>query len=620
MKIDDRRFATPRRVRLRDNRMMTIRLLELEDAEAIVAFYAAIPPADAVYYRPPSALTREKALERAALAHDPYEVCLVLVDDAGMIHGEAWFSWNDGDRRQQSWFGIALRRTIQGVGAGRLIMTRLLDIGDGYGPPVMDLTVQIENTRAWKLYTSMGFVIKRQQLREAREDAPAMPEFYMERQMGLRCRAGSATRNINPMPGSFLPGQLHNRVMTSLRDPLEINLLYLANRDVGLCLVSLDHSGVFHVTDFAAMRDVVSRETGLSADHVLICCSHTHTGGNARSLIHDAPDDEAYLATLLDRLAEAAREAFATARPAQVGTATGQSQVGFNRRLCWDDGAHTMYGDATRSDFTGLEGPDDPHHTVFFVQDEDGKYLAICHNNCCHSTCVEGDVFASADYPGEARRIIRATLASDVPVLYVQGASGDTSPWDMLKIPPRYDGEQRLREVGAALAAETLRLLRCADIVVNPVLVVACSAPVMEVRMPTDAELAAARISQEKGEAEVGRWDYVIDICGVLRLWEEYHETPHEAVPLWAVRIGELAIATNPFEIYCQFGLDLRRRSPARHTMIAQLTNGCFGYVPTIYGILGGGYSGRAIYWARMDPLAGYRVVDESARLLHQLF
>ena len=64
----------------------------------------------------------------------------------------------------------------------------------------------------------------------------------------------------------------------------------------------------------------------------------------------------------------------------------------------------------------------------------------------------------------------------------------------------------------------------------------------------------------------------------------------------------------------------IRRRSPARHVMIAQLTNGSVGYVPTIYGILGGGYSGRAIYWARMEALAGYRVVDETARMLSELW
>jgi GNAT superfamily N-acetyltransferase len=183
MKPEDHHYAAPRRVTLRDGRDVTIRLLQETDAEAVVEFYAAIPDKDGIYYLPPSMRTRDAALQRVTLAESPYDVCLLLADDAGVIHGEAWYRWS-AERPQQSTFGIAIRRTMQGVGAGRLIMGRLMEIGDQYGPPVMDLTVQVENERAWKLYTSMGFIKQREQMREAREDAPPMPEFYMERKMG----------------------------------------------------------------------------------------------------------------------------------------------------------------------------------------------------------------------------------------------------------------------------------------------------------------------------------------------------------------------------------------------------------------------------------------------------
>jgi neutral ceramidase len=434
------------------------------------------------------------------------------------------------------------------------------------------------------------------------------------------CRAGAASRTINPAPGAHLAGQLYVRKMEYVRDPLEINLLYLANQDGGVCLVSVDNSGGFEPADNAQMRALVSQETAVPADRVLICSTHTHAGGTVRALLHDSPKDTVYMALVFDQLAAAAHEAFASARPAKIGSATGTAHIGFNRRLCWEDGTHTMYGDSSRPEFTGIEGPEDAAHTILFAVDEAGKLIAICHNNCCHSTCFEIDLFASADFPGEARRLIREALGTPVPVLYLQGASGDTSPWDMTKTPSRYAPEQRLHEVGATLAAETLRLLHETTPNPNPVIHVEHSTLVMDVRLPTPAELAAAQASLEKGEVTVGRWDYVLDVCGVLKLEQEFRAAPHQIVPLWAIRIGELAIATNPFELYCQYGLDIRRRSPAQHLMIVELTNGAFGYLPTIYGILGGGYSGRAIYWTRMEPYAGYRVVDETARMLHRLF
>ncbi len=187
MKPEDQHLVQPTRAKLRDGREIAIRLLAASDAEAMVLFYAAIPAEDGVYYLPPSARTREKALERAAAADSPHEVCLILVDDAGMIHGEAWYRWS-AERPAQSMLGIGIGRTFQGAGAGRLIMSRLIDIADRYGPPVMDLTVQVQNERAWRLYVSMGFVTVRQQIRDAREDAPPMSEFYMERKRRPPCR------------------------------------------------------------------------------------------------------------------------------------------------------------------------------------------------------------------------------------------------------------------------------------------------------------------------------------------------------------------------------------------------------------------------------------------------
>lgn len=620
MKPEDKKFATPRTVKLRDGRSITIRLLDAQDAEGYVPFYTGIPEEDNIFYIGPDATTAEKARERVInFADNPYEVCLVLADEEGGIHGEAWFRWSENDT-EKSCFGICLARSMQGSGAGRLIMSRLMEIGDLYGPPVMTLTAQVDNFRAWKLYTSEGFVILKKQMRAARKNCPEMVEFYMERQMGRRCVAGAAHRTISPEIGSHIPGQLHVRIVDHVRDALEVNLLILKNRETELCLVTLDNAGIFSAEDCARMRGIVHTHTGVPAENVIIASSHTHAGGMAQWLLHDSPTDHKYLGLIDTQLADVAREAVASLQPALVGCATGHAHVGYNRRLCFADGSHTMYGDSTRKDFTGIEGPDDPTHTVLAVFDEQKKPMAICYNNCSHSTTVESDIFISSDFCGEARRLIREALACELPVLYLQGASGDTSPWNQLTQPTRYSGVQRLHEMGALLAAETLRLLPGMTPQADPVLNVVFSEPVMNVRLPSEEDVEKARETKAKGEAVVGRWEYVIGVCGELRLWEDFHANPTQPVPLWGVRIGDLAIATVPFELYCQFGLDIRRRSPAKHTMICQLTGEFIGYVPTIYGILGGGYSGKPIYWARMEPYAGYRAVDESARLLGSLF
>jgi len=36
--------------------------------------------------------------------------------------------------------------------------------------------------------------------------------------------------------------------------------------------------------------------------------------------------------------------------------------------------------------------------------------------------------------------------------------------------------------------------------------------------------------------------------------------------------------------------------------------------------VLGGGYSGEPIWWTRLSPEAGYRIVDSAAKLMHQVW
>lgn len=182
MKTADRARATPLPITLRDGREMVIRALDAGDAEAFVAFYSAIPVDDNRYYIGPEGCTPEKARERAARADSPTEVALVIDGQNGQVYGEAWYSWKD-EPRAKSTFGICISRAVQGVGAGKALMDRLMALAAEVGPPVMTLTVQKENARAVALYQKMGFAIVREQMRPARQDCPELPEYYMEKSL-----------------------------------------------------------------------------------------------------------------------------------------------------------------------------------------------------------------------------------------------------------------------------------------------------------------------------------------------------------------------------------------------------------------------------------------------------
>ncbi|MHB0998718.1 MAG: GNAT family N-acetyltransferase [Armatimonadota bacterium] len=153
---------------------VTMRALNPDDTDAVTEFYGTVPPEDRRFYGT-AGLSRKEAEDRVALATNPRFVCLVLETSEHLIAGYAWYYWEKDDS-PMSTFGICIRRGYQGVGSGKLLMTRLLKIAKEYGPPAMNLTVQLANNRAIDLYTKMGFTVIREQNREYDGE----PEYYME--------------------------------------------------------------------------------------------------------------------------------------------------------------------------------------------------------------------------------------------------------------------------------------------------------------------------------------------------------------------------------------------------------------------------------------------------------
>ena len=65
---------------------------------------------------------------------------------------------------------------------------------------------------------------------------------------------------------------------------------------------------------------------------------------------------------------------------------------------------------------------------------------------------------------------------------------------------------------------------------------------------------------------------------------DRYHSQDRESAypaEIHVLRIGDVAIATNPFELFVDYGVQIKGRSQALQTIILQLTNGPGSYLPT---------------------------------------
>jgi hypothetical protein len=104
----------------------------------------------------------------------------------------------------------------------------------------------------------------------------------------------------------------------------------------------------------------------------------------------------------------------------------------------------------------------------------------------------------------------------------------------------------------------------------------------------------------------------------VLDRYEEQKKTPQpvRATTVHVVRLGDVVICTNPFELFAAYGIQLKSRSPANQTFVIQLVGGgpCC-YVPTERAVRGGGYS-AIIQSNEIGPKGGQMLVDETLKLI----
>ena len=93
----------------------------------------------------------------------------------------------------------------------------------------------------------------------------------------------------------------------------------------------------------------------------------------------------------------------------------------------------------------------------------------------------------------------------------------------------------------------------------------------------------------------------------------------HYAVELHVLRVGDVAFATNPFEMYLDYGLRMKARSRAEQTFVVQLAGDYGGYLPTARAVAAGGY-GALIINGQVGPEGGQRLVDRTVKRINSLW
>lgn len=430
-------------------------------------------------------------------------------------------------------------------------------------------------------------------------------------------RVGAARVDITPKNGTPLGGYYKFRGSEGVLDPLFAKTIVFEKDGVHAAIVVLDLSSTTRPLVEAA-RKAIQEQCGIEGDHVMLSATHTHTGPQQpRGSLMDeitkvnSPPGVAYISALPGLIAQSVKEAKAKLAPAQAKVVMGKAEgISFNRRVLREGVKEAIWQPQKINAATDKPaGPIDPEVGVVVFESE-GKPMASLLNFAMHPTSVGGGVKISADYPGVFTKLVSERHGPGMISVFANGTCGNINHGDYLS------GKRRSTlELGTALAD-------AADAAWPGLKAVGTFAP--RIRSEQVTLKRRSFTPEQIGKAKDMAADMITKNYGTVPMAETVcilETVAKENVPLVAeVQVialsDDLAIVALPGEIFVELGLALKKASPFKHTLIAELANGSVGYVPNREAYPQGNYE---IVSARNEAGSGERLIEVALKLLGEV-
>ncbi len=439
---------------------------------------------------------------------------------------------------------------------------------------------------------------------EAAQQLAAAPQKKIDERL---LYVGWASADITPQQPVALVGQLRKRISKSVLDPLTATVLALETREPDgtkeqAIMISCDILFIRKSIQERLRKLIGPKLPDFDVDKLFMNATHTHTApgfiDGAFKGLYDVSQDEGvmkaseYASFFLERIAEVVVEAWRARQPGGMSWALGHAVVGLNRRAHYFDGSSVMYGQTQQDSFSHIEGYEDHGVEMLFFWGKDRKLTGIVINLACPSQETEGLSVISADFWHDTRKEIRKRFTNNMHILAQCSPAGDISPHRMF----RKQAEDAMRERrGLSWRQEIAR--RIADAVEDGI-----AYAEREIQTDLDFKHVVARI------------DLPLHEPSSLPFYETDSVQP---VEFHVIRLGDVALATNPFELYLDYGVRIEVRSRATLTFLVQLSCQHSGYLPTEKAIRGGGYSAEKFV---VGPQGGQVLVDETVRRINALW
>lgn len=326
------------------------------------------------------------------------------------------------------------------------------------------------------------------------------------------------------------------------------------------------------------MRAYIASNTTIKPGNIMIMATHTHSGPVGE--LH-APKAKEYLTKAASAVVQADRALKPTVL--SVGRSN-EERVSHNRRLKCKDGTTHMCWEKFEPGFV-LEpwGPIDPELITLSIAQE-GKPTGVIVNFACHATTLTGNNWLyTADYPGYLGEAIRRVKGQDYMPMFFNGTCGNVTQVDYrVGFPDTY---QECQRIGYILGVSALEAISNEKPVASDVVAISREMVPVKRMTITDEQFAWAQAILKKVEKEGMpplQADGIPD-AQYAKDWVEMRNNQDvvDSLEVMVVRVGDAAFVGLPGEMFTEFGIEIKAKSPCRNTMVMGLTNDERGYFPT---------------------------------------
>lgn len=304
--------------------------------------------------------------------------------------------------------------------------------------------------------------------------------------------------------------------------------------------------------------------------------------------------------------------------------------TGFCRRTVYKDNKAIMYGNPYSEKFLRMEYPDGGEMFFIYFDDKDtGKPVGIFSAVPCPAQADEGSAYITADYWHTVRERIYSEYGNDICVFSCCRAAGELSPHKIIN-----ENRKCIRDTFGSEVAEKLGNNIADEIIKrkNNCLYSVDLSEISHKHVNVDIDFPIAQASEKEKEREQAFFEnlsnfdeygnpkdiYKHMFYSYIKKINDIDQRLYRATTS-IVKIGKIVFYTAPCELFAEYA---KRISVCfRDTLIVdvQLTNDCFGYLPTKEAIEHGGYSTDK-FSTITDDVGGEIFVKRIVELIKKIF